>query len=215
MSEANAMFDKMMPDLATYHIYHGGELPPNQAIAYEYWLAGNGLYLRAENRFVEALIPIAPVAVRGLPSLSPKITLRTPKLPAALLTQVAHDARAVRGRGNCLLEALYHFHYQDGHVRVIKPPQQATTTSVVAQSGDTSDLILELHSHGRMGAFFSAVDDKDEVGMRWYGVIGRLDTKPEMVLRLGVYGYRMTVPVATLFSGTESVSYVLESFRTN
>lgn len=42
-------------------------------------------------------------------------------------------------------------------------------------------LVCEIHSHNRMGAFFSTIDDNDEKGDRFFGVIGKLDTSiPEM-----------------------------------
>jgi hypothetical protein len=52
-----------------------------------------------------------------------------------------------------------------------------------------------------MGAFWSGTDNGDEQGFRAYGVIGRLDERPEIRLRLGVYGYWFPVPVSQLFDG--------------
>ena len=52
-----------------------------------------------------------------------------------------------------------------------------------------------------MRAFFSGTDNRDELGFRFYAVIGRIFTVPEMVLRVGIYGDMLRVPITTLFAG--------------
>ena len=61
-------------------------------------------------------------------------------------------------------------------------------------------VICDLHSHGNMSAFWSATDDADEQGSQLYAVIGKLDTEPEIRLRLGVYGYWLPLPVTAVFT---------------
>ena len=62
--------------------------------------------------------------------------------------------------------------------------------------------MAEVHSHGRARAFFSATDDRDEQGLRIYGVAGRLDTPlPELRLRVGVYGHFAPVALGQVFTG--------------
>jgi PRTRC genetic system protein A len=191
----------MFSTLVAYQIYTGGALPPLVKRAYEYLLAGNGVFLRAENRFVQVILPLTTVEVRGLAPLTTHIRLRIPRLPPILLKQVLHDARQARRSNGQLHEVLYHFRH-DGHaVRVDKPPQVATTTRVASLGDGGLDTILDLHSHGNMPAFWSAVDNADEGGFRFYAVIGRLDERPEIKLRLGAYGYHVDVPLTTLFVG--------------
>src|SRR5690606_28766190 len=101
-----------------------------------------------------------------------------------------------------LKEALYHFHHNGARLRVLKPPQRATAASVVGAEGNTARVILDLHSHGSMPALWSTTDDRDEQGFRVYGVMGRLDTVPEIRLRLGVYGYWFPLAVSLLFDGS-------------
>jgi hypothetical protein len=62
-------------------------------------------------------------------------------------------------------------------------------------------VLCELHSHGNMRAFWSRTDDADEQGARVYAVIGRLDTAPEIRIRVGVYGYWHPLPVTAVFTG--------------
>lgn len=191
----------MFNNIATYHVHRRDPLPLSDAMAYQYVLAATGLHLRAENRFFDVLLPIARCPIRGLAPLQPHFTLKVPCLPGRLLNAVLGDARNAHCRNSGLKEALYHFYHDSARVRVLKPPQRATAASVVAAEGHTADIILDLHSHGNMRAFWSATDNSDEQGFRVYGVIGRLDTKPEIRLRLGVYGYWFPLLVNMLFDG--------------
>lgn len=50
--------------------------------------------------------------------------------------------------------------------------------------GEDDMLIMAVHSHNRMPAFFSPTDDGDELDIPGiYGVIGKVDTEPEMRVR--------------------------------
>lgn len=65
---------------------------------------------------------------------------------------------------------------------------------------DAASIICDLHSHGNMRAFFSQTDNADEQGARLYAVIGRLDSEPEMRLRVGVYGHWLALPLTAVFT---------------
>lgn len=61
-------------------------------------------------------------------------------------------------------------------------------------------LVMDIHSHNLMPAFFSTIDDKDEKETRFYGVIGALHrSKPEYEFRMGVRGQFKTVELFELF----------------
>ena len=65
-------------------------------------------------------------------------------------------------------------------------------------------MVAEFHSHGSSRAFFSATDDRDEQGFRIYGVVGRLDAlRPELRLRVGVYGHFAPVDWSQVFDGPQ------------
>ena len=85
--------------------------------------------------------------------------------------------------------------------RLVVPPQAGTAASLVY--APPAGVVAEVHSHGRARAFFSATDDRDEQGLRIYGVAGRLDTPlPELRLRVGVYGHFAPVALGQVFAGT-------------
>jgi len=132
-----------------------------------------------------------------------------PRIPARLLDAVLADAlrsrRPDQGRpGNGLNEVLYQFHHHGRAVEVKKPAQHTTPTSVATSVttavADAATIICDLHSHGNMRAFFSQTDNADEQGARLYAVIGRLDSEPEMRLRVGVYGYWHPLPLTAVFT---------------
>jgi hypothetical protein len=120
------------------------------------------------------------------------------------------DAGQIRASIGQLQEALYHVHHTGRAACVVKPRQKASSSHVASCSGGEPDIILDLHSHGSMPAFWSTADNGDEVGFRFYAVMwlvatlryGRLDERPEIRLRLGVYGYFLSLPVTTLFTGS-------------
>ena len=199
----------MINNLVTYYIHKRDPLPANDALAYQYVLAGNGVFVRAKTRFFTALLPVTACTVRGLPPLRPQFQLLVPRIPARLLDAVLTDARRAQrpnhGRpDNGLNEVLYQFHLHGRAVQVKKPAQQATPTSVATDVttavADAASIICDLQSHGNMRAFFSQTDNADEQGARLYAVIGRLDSEPEMRLRVGVYGYWLALPLTAVFT---------------
>ncbi|MFQ5418983.1 MAG: Mov34/MPN/PAD-1 family protein [Anaerolineae bacterium] len=195
----------MFNNLVTYHVHKCNPLPANNALAYQYILAGNGIFIRAETHFFEALLPIASCTVRGLDPLQHYFQLKAPRIPAHLLDTIWADARRARRPDGGLNEVLYQFHHHGQTVRVQKPPQQATATNVLATRADDTaiddaSITCDLHSHGNMRAFFSQTDDADEQAAKAYVVIGKLDTEPEIRLRVGVYGYWMSLPVTAVFT---------------
>ncbi|MFQ5401712.1 MAG: Mov34/MPN/PAD-1 family protein [Anaerolineae bacterium] len=190
----------MIENLVTYYIHKRDPLPANNAMAYQYVLAGNGVFVRAETRFFTALLPVTACTVRGLPPLRPQFQLLVPRIPARLLDDILADAKRARRPDNGLNEVLYQFHHHGRTVQVKKPAQQATDASVTTAVTDTASIICDLHSHGNMRAFFSQTDNADEQGARLYVVMGRLDSEPEMRLRVGVYGYWLALPLTAVFT---------------
>jgi len=171
---------------AAYQVYAGGApvVPPGKS--YAYFLAGNGVFKLAESAYLRALIPVAAGRVAGLPRLTPEVALRV-ALPAPLWEHVLADARRVAW--DAPREAMYHVRVSQGAAVVVEAPEQVGTAGHLSYAGGAgADVILDLHSHCELGAFFSGTDNADEQGFRIYGVIGRIFTRPEIRLRVGVYG---------------------------
>ena len=144
-----------------------------------------------------ARVPVAPGTVRGLAPVAEKLQLTHGPIPAQLFElglrwfQDAPDTErffAVRWDG-------------DGY-RLVVPPQAGTATRLAYQP--PAGVVAEFHSHGSSRAFFSATDDRDEQGFRIYGVVGRLDApRPELRLRVGVYGHFAPLDWPQVFGGPD------------
>lgn len=178
-------------------------LPPITALGYEYVIAGNGLFVRAEDSRLAALIPIADdLTLHGLVALESFVELKPPRLPSVYLDSILQSAR--RHLPN---EAMYQIGYDAAIVddvrfmwRITMPRPLADATPTALNFSDLPETVIDLHSHGAMDAFFSPTDDSDEKGFRIYVVIGKVDTDtPEILCRVGVYGHHMLIPADRIF----------------
>lgn len=189
---------KDLPSPVCYLIYRGpGSCGLPAGKSYAYVLAGNGLLKYARGRHFEALIPVGRSRVAGLPQAEPAVAC-VGRLPSCLLSEVLKDAR--RQAWDQPREAMYHIHEtQRGVVSVIRPDQTGTMAHLAYRGGGEADILADIHSHCQMRAYFSSTDNRDEQGLRFYAVIGRIFTRPEIALRVGIYGDHWRVPVTTLF----------------
>ena len=84
-----------------------------------------------------------------------------------------------------------------GRYEAYYPEQRVTSVSVeFVRNHDMENdkvLVMDIHSHGTMNAFFSSIDDDDEKGTRLFMVFGNLDKKEiTHKLRAGIAGsYKM------------------------
>ena len=185
-----------------YHVYTGQPLPA--PFPYDYVLARQGVVKRIETPHVyaDALVSAGrPIA--GLASWPFDVRLTVPKIPASWLCSVLDHARRV-GTTDLVsqpIEQMYHFHYLETGWRVAVPRQEASAGRVSYRGGNEATVGLDLHSHHEMPAYFSSTDDGDEQGARFYAVIGKIFTGPEIALRLGLYGDWLELDSCFLFDG--------------
>lgn len=124
--------------------------------------------------------------------------MRTPPIPVRVLGKVVHSFR-----NNPETELMANICHGRGGYYVEWPDQEGTSSTVSAAGRMETDedfIVLQIHSHGTMRAFFSGTDDADEVRTGLYGVVGRCDQdRPEIMLRYSVGGtYRLLGPGETL-----------------
>ena len=142
-----------------------------------------------------ARVLVAPGAVRGLAPVAEKLALTHGPIPAYLLGWGLRWFREAPST-----ERFFAVRWDGDAYRVVVPEQNGTASSLTYRP--PAGVVAELHSHGRGRAFFSATDDRDEQGFRIYGVVGRLDTlRPELSLRVGVYGHFAPVRWSQVFGG--------------
>jgi len=170
---------------------------------FNYILAGNGVFIEAESPVIAVRIPAAPVEIRGLPPLEPKVSLTYGSIPDRfwdLALDMFLGNKEIEQYCGIIARAGYHFYV---------PEQEKTEAGVKYQMA--TGVILDLHSHGHMMAGFSAKDDEDDQGLKIYGVVGTLHTVPVVKFRVGVYGYFMELRWSDIFSGT--IAGALEDYE--
>jgi PRTRC genetic system protein A len=173
-------------------------LPPRRGLAYDYVLAGDGLFVAAENDLLSVRVPVASCPVRGLPPVHAACTLKRGRLPLALWQTMLRLARTWGVAGREMVCAV-RFDPARGY-RLVLPAQTASLSEVAYVP--PPDALLELHSHHRFPARFSHQDDRDEQRLRLYGVVGRIDApRPHVALRAGAYGYFLPLPWDSVFDG--------------
>jgi len=167
-------------------------LEGDPGLFFNYIVSENGLFIRAENPLIKTTLCISPVEIRGLSSLKKSIELTYGKIPRRLYDLALSILMASSDREQYLAIT-----WEDEY-RLRMPGQERNGASVQYETLPSS--IMDIHSHGCMNAFFSCTDDRDEKGLRFYAVVGRLDTLlPEVELRLGAYGYFIPLSVEEVF----------------
>ena len=159
---------------------------------YNYILAGNGLFIRADGPLVSATVCVALAEVRGLAPMSESVELARGKIPMyfyelAISTLYSHSHKEQ------YLAVVW-----DRRYRLMRPQQEGTGASV--KYNRLPHTVLDIHSHSGISAFFSSTDNNDEQGLRLYMVVGQMDKLiPEVELRIGVYGYYATLDKSEVF----------------
>lgn len=170
------------------------------------WARG-GIYKRGQDARATVLLRAGTAPdVPGLAPLIPGVTWAglPRRLPAQLLAAMLAHARkaAAPARGGVLrpIEQQYHVTLEGGRLRVRVPLQDATAARVRYAPPD-APILLDLHSHHGMAAYFSATDDRDDTGLGVSAVIGRIFDRPEIAVRLCCYGHTQRVPALAILDG--------------
>ena len=178
-------------------VNHPDGLAGVQGIGYDYVLGSGGDYVQSQGAHLTARVLVAPGEVRGLAPVAEKLQLNHGPIPAQLFEL---GLRWFQDTPDT--ERLFAVRWDGDAYRLVVPPQAGTTTRL--EYAPPSGVVAEFHSHGGSRAFFSATDDRDEQGFRIYGVVGRLDTpRPELRLRVGVYGHFAPLDWPQVFDGPD------------
>ena len=183
------------PKPVGYLVNHKDGLTGSNGIGFDYVLGSGGLYVQSESAQLTARVLVAPCEVRGLAPVAEKVELAHGPIPARLfelgLGWFEDDPDT---------ERFFAVRWDGRSYRLVVPPQLGTATTLAY--APPAGVVAEFHSHGHSRAFFSKTDDKDEQGFRIYGVAGRLDSdRPELSLRVGVYGNFAPVAWSQVFDG--------------
>jgi PRTRC genetic system protein A len=183
--------------VAAYYVLRSADLPPFET-AVQYLLAADGLYKRSCCPHFEARVRLMrwPRPLPGLAAVREGVTLHVPRLPGAWLGWALEAAR--RACDTRPREWLLQVVVRNGCICLDTPQQHATATTLQFAQAPGS-VLCDLHSHHDMPARFSTLDDRDEGGLRFYGVMGHIFSRPALRLRVGVYGHWLPVAATALF----------------
>jgi len=147
-------------------------------VFYDYIMAADGVYLRAQNAQLAATVCIAPCEIRGMAQLKEDIHFVHDKIPLNFLNLALSVLIAKPD-----IEQYLAITWGNGY-SVKTPPQQATTISVAYET--LPGTVLEIHSHtGGVPAHFSPIDDGDEQGFCLYAVVANLRDLPNHRIQIG------------------------------
>ena len=194
-----------LPFAPSHHVLTRPGLPAlDTSRIYQYVIAHEGVFLLASCPGIEVLMPIsAPSLLPGLASASPYIKWNYPRISEEVVQDLFGRARAARIEEQ-MLERLFYLSFEDDQWHIHEPEQIQSPTSVrVTQWAEADETaIIEGHSHHEMPAYFSGTDDRDEIvngGFKVYFVLGRVNTEPQMRVRICVHGYSWEVPASHFF----------------
>lgn len=175
------------------------------------WIvAANGVFKRGVDAHRDLLIRVGPLGtpIPGLASLLPHVRWagHPYRIPGVLLKAIhthAHKAAAPTLGGLLRpIEQQYHITLEHGALCVRVPLQKATPGRVSYAMPDGA-VLVDLHSHHSMAAYFSDTDNRDDVGLSVSLVLGTIYTRPTLVARLNVFGHRQQIDPRLIFDDIE------------
>ena len=132
-----------------------------------------------------------------------------PKIPLSLLYSTVNFFREIYKKMKSEVYVQFYYDVKEEEYILHCPDQTVSGASVNYKNdeeyqNDNFVLVLEMHSHGSMGAFFSGTDDKDEKADRFFGVVGHVSRQdPEMKFRLCLGGKATEVSMFSIFQSEE------------
>ena len=130
-----------------------------------------------------------------------------PKIPHKLLLQVLSFFKAYVNETEAVeaMAYVYYSHSDDSFYTYI-PKQTVSKAEITATlpelDEDKFTLVMEIHSHNTMDAFFSETDNQDEKATRLYTVVGRLNNLfPKIKTRASVGGTFIEIEPSMVFEG--------------
>lgn len=139
------------------------------------------------------------------------VSLKVPKIPSSILSDAV-----IYLTSDPETERLVNIVYSYQHAAYgLHSPKQNGSASHVESDGlaetDETFIVLQIHSHGVLPAFFSATDDADEVRTGLYGVLGRCHRRiPHLKLRYSCGGKYRPVDAGSLFNGSLTFVSILD-----
>lgn len=199
------MLKQLFNTLCGHHI----DMPQALHKPINYVMAKNGCFEMRDTPLGRMTIRVEE-EIAGLTSvLEEGIELDIPLIPGRILTTVVKFFRAVyheKHGAEAFLQIFYHPHEEEFFLHC---PRQQVSGALVRFERDpeleaNAILVMDIHSHNSMPAFFSSIDNEDEKEDRLYGVVGCVHQRlPHLSFRMGVAGRFVELEGRSLFDEAE------------
>jgi PRTRC genetic system protein A len=156
--------------------------------------AGNGIFRSVTRQEFKAVVCHREVHTPGIPEFEQEFKLLVPSVPhtkvKAIIKQIQQESD---------LEQLFYLYWLRDRWEVLYPEQECTPSTCIAGDRFLEPAVIEIHSHGAMGAFFSGTDDLEEDGCRISTVIGKSNGQLEIVSRVCVHGLFLPIQSSLIY----------------
>lgn len=174
-----------------------GELP-SMGNGQRILVAANGMFVQVQLDWLDCIQRLAPATEFPLPygEVQERMAFAFGRLPIDLIEQFVAQAR--QRLPDETAGALVYSRASGDLRLVVHPPMSASPGHVrygvsALAAGDT--LAVDLHTHGRLPAFWSPTDDLDDTGIKIAGVFGDLHrAQPTAAFRLVLNGAFRALP---------------------
>lgn len=157
-------------------------------------------YMDVQRRYRVESTPVSFIkASKGNPDAG-TYEYRLPKIPGSILKSIVDFFMLVeKTYGTEVLVRIYWDPDKEEYLLEL-PEQEVSQSSVMTKDPlmDGMYPIMDIHSHCHYDAFFSVVDNTDEIGSRLYGVVGSVHNDPQFLLRAGTGGCFVNIDDASM-----------------
>lgn len=188
-------------------------LEPMQRAGHRFLVTGSGIWLEVLRDWLHLCLPLAEQTVVAMPygDLEPKMNFTFGgKLPSHLVRAFVAEARARmpnecagwivwnRVEDSMRLQMLENIDVGKMHAKVHRP-----------KLSDDEQLVIDIHSHGGLHAFYSPEDDRDDAGEVKISLVVGNCNKDQVTIkaRLGALGVYLDLPAPELEQSMEEVAY--------
>ncbi len=190
--------------LCSHHIGFEGAKESNKP--FKYLMTAKGVKKVMSNAvgFFVSTVPSTEI-IPGLPEIEDGFVLQIPKIPYVEFEKTISFFKKVMEQKDDAEAFLQFFYDAENNKYILYCPDQNVAAASVhylrnQEMEEKYTLVLDIHSHNSMNAFFSSVDDADEKETRFFGVIGKLDTPtPEYKFRVCMSGVYSDIDIFQIF----------------
>lgn len=179
----------------------------DENVIMHYIMHGGGISIIRNSNFGQITVNIDKKEIPNLPILEDKFIFKNNKIPINILNQIINFFKQIHNKTNTevLVEIYYNFKLKD--YKAYCPKQTVSDAHLTRDPEDNFELckqgyrlIMDIHSHNTMPAFWSSIDNNDETAFRLYGVIGDItNDNCQILIRSKIENYDINLNINDIF----------------